>query len=320
MRKVAQDRVLTVFWIFVAWRANSAAVMPREYFVNLHRLLANMRYILFLLTGVLRFVDVVAQPVTKAEPAEVHHPEKNVSIVIPSFPAAHRFLLHHKGPVTGFLDSKRIYSSAVKHHHLHGAWQSWYSGGQRLDSGMLQHGIPHGEWRHWDSSGNLLAIRQYDAVKFQRITEEMKLQHPRRRFYALTALYQKNRQSALRYLSVAGSFPIPAHDKPGLQQRTENNSRGKGYYPAFEACLHHGLYMNFHANGQVKDSGYYKDGLPDGLWLHADQNGFTWQGAYKSGTRILEWKQFNKAGQLLLIVFYNRRGEEEGRKQIRVIP
>jgi antitoxin component YwqK of YwqJK toxin-antitoxin module len=275
-----------------------------------------MKSIFLLLTGVLLFVDVPAQHVTTVEPAAVHHSDKHIAIVVPSFPVSHGFSLQHKGPLTGFLDSKRIYSSVVKNHRLHGPWQSWYTGGRCLDSGVLQQGVPHGEWKHWDSAGNLLAIRHYDAVKLQRVSEEIRLHHPKRRFYALTSLYEKNRQAALWYLSAAGSFSFPRTGKPGLQELTENNSRGKGYHPVFESCLHHGLYMNFYTNGHVKDSGYYKDGLPDGIWLHADDES-TWQGVYKNGVRTHEWKQFNKAGQLLLIIFYNRKGEEEGRREIR---
>jgi antitoxin component YwqK of YwqJK toxin-antitoxin module len=73
--------------------------------------------------------------------------------------------------------------------------------------------------------------------------------------------------------------------------------------------------MNYFENGVVKDSGYYKEGLREGLWVHrSEASQGVWTGMYRHGIRQYEWKYYNPSGKLLLIVFFNKKGEEEWRK------
>jgi antitoxin component YwqK of YwqJK toxin-antitoxin module len=66
----------------------------------------------------------------------------------------------------------------------------------------------------------------------------------------------------------------------------------------------------------VRDSGYYKNGLKDGVWVHRNSIGGSWfSGAYKNGMRQYEWKQYDAAGKLMAIIFYNKEGREERRKE-----
>lgn len=148
----------------------------------------------------------------------------------------------------------------------------------------------------------------------------MRIKHPKQSGYPLTELYRKDRAEALRFLSAAYSFK-PAKRRSGNLSLLEfveiNQDPGQGYQPPFETCLHHGLLMNFFESGEVKDSGYYNNGLPEGIWLHrATAGGSYWTGAYKNARRWQEWKKFSGSGKLLVIVFYNRRGEREWMKEI----
>ncbi len=75
--------------------------------------------------------------------------------------------------------------------------------------------------------------------------------------------------------------------------------------------------MNYYSNGHVKDSGYYKEGLREGLWIHyTAPGGSYWKGFYHNGSQQKEWKLYNEKGKLLLIVFYNQNGEEIWRKEM----
>jgi antitoxin component YwqK of YwqJK toxin-antitoxin module len=75
--------------------------------------------------------------------------------------------------------------------------------------------------------------------------------------------------------------------------------------------------MNFYSNGSTKDSGYYKNGLKDGVWIHRDNNGDWRVGAYKNSVRSGDWKQYDAKDRLQYIIFYNKKGMEEWRKKIR---
>lgn len=243
----------------------------------------------------------------------------NKSIVVPlSWKKKSSFHLPQKGNIVAYANETLLYSGSVKNHRLHSNWQSWYNSNRLCDSGAFIKGVPHGEWKYWDSNGQLLAVRHYDAVKLQRIKEEMNRSNPKSAVYPLTALYKKNRRRGERYIKAAYSFGLNEinNEHLSLQQVVENNvSSGKGYKPLFDECLHHGLYMNFSKNGQVKDSGYYKNGLRDGIWIHRNETDHSsLSGQYKNGIKNGEWKQYNASGRLMTFIFYNNKGEEQWRK------
>jgi antitoxin component YwqK of YwqJK toxin-antitoxin module len=81
------------------------------------------------------------------------------------------------------------------------------------------------------------------------------------------------------------------------------------YLPPFDECLHDGLFINFFPDGMLKDSGYYKNGLREEVWIEYSTSGnvFT-TGTYKNGKRIGGWKYYNANGSLLRIDEYNSRG------------
>ncbi|HEY6504227.1 MAG TPA: hypothetical protein VIZ28_09660 [Chitinophagaceae bacterium] len=232
-----------------------------------------------------------------------------------------RFGLPEEGDVAAHHTSEtRLYSGTVKRHKLHGSWQSWYSNQQACDSGSFFKGLPKGEWKHWDMNGQLLSIRNYDASKYLRVKSEFIRSGPKQVVYPITKLYRKNRQKASYYMHAGYSFSFNDHHPHhfSLQQAVENNiTPGNSYRPLFDECLHHGLYMNFYSNGSTKDSGYYRNGLKDGIWIHRDDNGAWLMGMYKNSVRSGDWKQYDAKGRLVSIIFYNKKGTEEWRKKIR---
>jgi antitoxin component YwqK of YwqJK toxin-antitoxin module len=66
----------------------------------------------------------------------------------------------------------------------------------------------------------------------------------------------------------------------------------------------------------VKDSGYYQNGLKQGLWLHRDTaKKIIYKGSYINGTKVKEWKFYDLSGKLQEILFYTQKGELKWRKR-----
>jgi hypothetical protein len=229
-----------------------------------------------------------------------------------------RFSFIKDGVITESLNERKLYSGHVKRKKLHGNWESWYQSGQLCDSGKLVSGLPDGEWKYWNEQGQLLALRTYSANKYKRIQMELSRYTPKRTAYPLTVMYHKDRPTATKYLHSSYSFPhtIKRIDDQSLQQWvTANITPGNSYHPVFDQSLHHGLFMNFFPDGQVKDSGYYENGLRQGVWVHREAPDSTSQmGAYKNGSRIKEWRIYTHSGKLAGMIFYNNKGEEYNRK------
>lgn len=211
--------------------------------------------------------------------------------------------------------NRLLYQGNVKNYKLHGNWQSWYLNGQPLDSGKLVNGIPDGVWKLWDSSGNLIAIRQYDADKLQRVKEEMRINHPKNWHYPLTGLYKKEGRAAMKYLQPGYSFSFAAKQNVPVKKAVQLNSTGMVYHPVFKECLHDGLYMNYFSSGIVKDSGYYKNGLREGAWVHQMNSRTFWKATYKNGKPSGEWKEYLLNGQLVQLIHFDTNGKETWRKR-----
>lgn len=226
-------------------------------------------------------------------------------------------------PVNGIVHEQnkgnKLFATCSKNSKLNGAWQSWYTTGVLCDSGRFVNNLPDGEWKHWNEKGELLAIRHYSVDKFQRVTDEMLRYNPKRSFFYLSELYQKDKQAAIHYLDAAYSFPsrrsAPVHS---LRQLVISNiSKSDNYRPVFEQCLQDGLYMNFFPGGVIKDSGYYKNGVRTGKWIHRDSaDGYWYQGAYQNNIKIKEWKCYDKNNKLLELIFFDNKGHINWRKKI----
>lgn len=278
-------------------------------------------YLLFSVAGLLLTIAASAQhTVLPAVPDNDRSAKKLLSVHLASAPVEYSFTLAANGPLEHTDGHDLFFRSHVKNHRLHGNWQSWYANKQVLDSGHLVNGIPDGEWRRWDSSGQLLSLRHYDADKLQRVRQEWRNLHPKRSFYALTDLYRTNAAAAMHHTSAAYSFPSKEYEikRPLGQTVTRNRTMDVDYRPVFDEGLLHGLYLNYFSGGQLRDSGYYKDGLKEGVWTHHNSPVGSWfTGAYKNGMRQYEWKHYDGNGKLKAIIFYNKEGEQEWRKEMK---
>lgn len=230
------------------------------------------------------------------------------------------FDLPASGLVTSPGSGKPLFTATVKRGKLNGPWQSWYPNGATCDSGRLVNNLPEGEWILRNEEGEIRAIRHYSADKFLRITNEMQHYHPKRNFYYLAAMYQKNKRQALQFLEAGYSFPDSRNTTTPatlLQLAEGNTSSGASYDPVFVQCVHDGLFMNYFPGGIVKDSGMYREGLRSGKWIHRDSAQSGWfQGAYKHGLPVKEWKHFDQDGRLFEILFYDQAGRLHWRKKI----
>lgn len=230
------------------------------------------------------------------------------------------FDLPVSGLVTSPVSGKPLFTATVKRGKLNGLWQSWFTNGVALDSGRLINNLPDGEWIFRHEDGSVKAIRHYSADKFLRISNEIQRYHPKRSFFYLATLYQKNKNQALHFLDANYSFTAgrPVKTATSLQELAEINTSGESAYdPVFVQCVHDGLYMNYFQNGIVKDSGMYKDGMKSGKWIHRDTAQTGWfQGAYKHGLPVKEWKHFDPDGRLIEVLFYDQSGKLHWRKKI----
>lgn len=214
-----------------------------------------------------------------------------------------------------------LYISSIRRHRLQGKWESWYTAEQACDSGAFYKGLPDGEWRRWSPDGQLLAIRTYDAEKLMRIKAELGRANSRQASYRLSRIYMKNKYLALRYLQASYSFPgsrhLPSHFS--LKEVVEHNTTpGNTYQPVFDECLHQGLYMNFFPDGSTQDSGYYRNGLREGFWLHRNAGDRSVLiGTYANGVRQGTWKLFNAQWRFYGLIVYDKAGKESWRKKIR---
>jgi antitoxin component YwqK of YwqJK toxin-antitoxin module len=192
---------------------------------------------------------------------------------------------------------------------LHDDWQSFYSNEQRCDSGRFDKGIPDGEWKTWYPNGQLKTVRYFNAKKYHYIRNDLRRNHPKVQLYAITrdAARNADRHFLPQYESNAG-VSLQAN----LLQKIQHNtmSDGNGYVPPFQSCIHHGLFVNYDANGSVKDSGYYDNGLKQGLWrLQVNSQGNYAIGFFNHGMRKGQWKYYDRANNLLYTEFYKPDGK-----------
>jgi antitoxin component YwqK of YwqJK toxin-antitoxin module len=184
------------------------------------------------------------------------------------------------------------YKVSYKKHKKHGSYQSWYNATQIRDAGMFRLGIPDGEWKGWYPDGRLRFIRHYSAEKFGYVKEEIK-RPPKQVFTPLAAAAKKDPTIFSLATSSGKSF----------------EDLNIFYFPPFEQCLHHGLYMNFYPDGSVKDSGYYKNGFREGHWEEWLNKGMIRSsGAYRHGTKSGTWSYFNSEGKLVSLASFSKNG------------
>lgn len=207
--------------------------------------------------------------------------------------------------------------SRMYKHQLHGDWKSWYKPALHLDSGRLERAIPDGQWKSWYPNGSIRSIRTYDATKLARVKDEIRRRHGRNNFFPVTEIAKENLPAAKKLLTASYSFKsltsADTHlpELKNIQNRVLYNidATNTSYLPPFTECLHHGLYMNFFPDGNTKDSGYYKNGVRDGIWEEWQNNGTVRAtGMYKRGVPTGDWRYFDRNRKLLYVKWFNSRG------------
>jgi antitoxin component YwqK of YwqJK toxin-antitoxin module len=219
-----------------------------------------------------------------------------------------------------FVNGDKHYAGFKQKGQWHSLWASWYSNGQMLDSGSFQKGIPDGTWRGWFENGNQKFIRTYSADKWQLYKQEIVRYHPRKILMPISGLYNKNKKEAQKYTDAINTFCNPSicsrFNKEDLLQKI-NNNKGDHNHPLFEVGFLHGPFINYFPGGAVKDSGNYKDGLPEGLWINwTNDRQYYWKGFYIHGQKEKEWKLYMANGRLIRIILY-KKGKQMWRKEIK---
>ncbi len=215
------------------------------------------------------------------------------------------------GFIQGTQKGKVIFKAYVKKNKLDDIWVSYHSNGQLLDSGMLSKGIPNGIWKVWDAEGNLMKVRQYDADLYLRIKDDIEMNHPRYKKFSITSRYNKEGKAILRYLTAEYSFNLLSRPNHNTLESLviRNSSNISSYSPAFIACAHEGIYLNYSKGNVLLDSGYYKNGLMDGPWIHRDPETYSVEkGSYKNGLKIDVWKKHEASGKLSYMSYYSSEG------------
>jgi len=229
--------------------------------------------------------------------------------------------------ITGFAtNGDTLFAGGYKHGRLHGSWMSWYHPRQLCDSGRLIRNVPDGEWKSWYSNGSLRSVRNYSAYMLHRIKDEIPRRQTKATFFAITDIAKTDPSYAWQlltpvysYITLAMNAADPHLASPrSLEDRVEQNilTGFHPYLPPFTECVHHGLYMNYYPDGNVKDSGMYVNGLREGVWVEWINNrAMRSTGAYHRGLRQDSWKYYATSGKLIGVKTYNRRGKEIARKK-----
>src|SRR5688572_13609048 len=166
-----------------------------------------------------------------------------------------------------YSDGNKKFEGYKRNENLQGAWWSWYNNGQMLDSGSMQKGIPDGKWMAWYTNGEPRFIRTYSFDKWQQFQIEKSRYHPKKIFMPITKLFHENKKQAEKYTTAINTFCARENcvrTNEGLQQTIDNNTAQEHYHPVFQEGLLHGPFVNYFPGGTVKDSGQYKNGLPEG--------------------------------------------------------
>ena len=180
---------------------------------------------------------------------------------------------------------------------------------QSLDSGELRKGIPDGTWITYYENGQVQFIRNYSFDKWKQFQHEKNRYHPKRISMPITHLYHDNKKRAKKYIDAIHTFCA--------KKNCSETNVADHYHPPFENGLLHGPFANYHRDGTIKDTGNYKDGMPEGLWTKwTDDKQFYWKGFYKHGMKNREWKLYSSTDKLISIISF-RNGKYLWRKDMK---
>lgn len=258
-----------------------------------------------------------------------YHSGRSSSTVLLNSMKREGALLREGGSIVGYTSEGDVqFVGHYKGRRLKGEWKSYYGPDQLCDSGGIKNDVPDGEWKSWYENGQLRFIRTFNAFKFEKAKQDIARRASKVISTPIVNIARADLRVAYSYLSAAYSFhtlakkssvkKLSGADWTSLRQRVDNNTfdGGHEYLPPFLECMHHGLYMNFYPDGSVKDSGYYKNGLREGVWEERVNNGkIKAQGFYYRGHKSDTWKYYDANGELKYLETYNKNGKLMYRKE-----
>jgi antitoxin component YwqK of YwqJK toxin-antitoxin module len=255
--------------------------------------------------------------------------ENNLLLKTDALKGSRNILIEKKTKNTGIYwgltkENDTLFTAGYKRKKLHGHWQSWNNSGQIIDSGRMDNNVPDGEWKSWFANGQLRTVRTYSAHKLLMTQNEVKHHNHKTSLNTLAIKEKMNPGTFKHYTNPGYSYKgyLPAsllHNlaNTSLTDRSlQNRKTEKNYMPPFNQCYHEGLYMNYYSNGAIKDSGFYHNGLRNGMWIESLEDGnIVSKGAYSNGKKIHSWSYYNKNGKLMALKFYNNQGQEINSKK-----
>ena len=216
-----------------------------------------------------------------------------------------------------------VYKAGYKKNKLNGPWISSYANNALCDSGSLKNNMPDGTWKTWYPNGTLRSVREYSAYKLERLKNNLQRYNHKINNDLLITMEKRNPGTFKQHTSAAESFHhyIPAnlsavsHHIP-IKEKAYINSleTSDHYFPPFTECLHDGVYLNYFPNGELRDSGYYKNGFRTGLWIEKGDDGTSSRGTYHRSFKTGAWSYYNSNGKLIKLMHYNHEGKEMHKK------
>lgn len=230
----------------------------------------------------------------------------------------------------------RIAVAAFKNNIQDGIYLFWYSNKVLRDSGEFKNGSPDGLWKSWYPNGQLRMVCAYNAkaladyrksyaqnnmgVELMQLAKPQKIGNisrvdpqqdlsPRSRRGYYASLQEKDKQFNAVFNSDGGNErPITSSENDQQVFFSHILMRYDLIKPT--AVLIDGNYFSYYPNGQLKESGNYKEGHKNGFWQSWYENGKRQSvGRYEKNHEIQEWKYYNEKGELETL----RRFRKDGR-------
>jgi antitoxin component YwqK of YwqJK toxin-antitoxin module len=252
---------------------------------------------------------------------------KSPEIKFATYTYSNKELTRRNGTVVGYNGrGDTQFTGNYQRNKLFGEWRSWYDNRQQCDSGNMINDVPDGKWKSWYPDGKLRFVIQFDAAKLVALKDEI-LRQPKTRFFTISKLpFQHalnyieanyifgNSSNARQFIFGTKKLYKKSYDELALKSRVDQNTTnafGDKYVPPFAECLMHGNYISFYADGRVKETGSYVNGLRDGLWEeYSEKENRKAVGTYRAGQRKGEWRYYNDT-KLLELKIFDSSGNEK---------
>jgi antitoxin component YwqK of YwqJK toxin-antitoxin module len=208
---------------------------------------------------------------------------------------------------------------------LNGEWMSWFNNRKVCDSGLLIDNLPDGTWKGWYANGHPRYILQFSARKLISLKNEL-LKQPKTKYFILASktpeeasrhydaqLLFGHKTSGTNNTLLSKKVNHPVYSLETLKNIVAENADGRNssaYKAPFSEGLLHGQFTSFYANGAIKETGLYLNGLREGMWEEFSLLQEKAVGTYRHGYRNGEWRYYNPQGKLLYWKRFDVKGKE----------